>query len=139
MVEILQISDPFLMVDEVVWCPKKRTATGKKEITENEWFYKCHFLDGGVMPGTLQTEAILQTTVAACCLDLYTDAKQCLVNKIIMNFTHKIESRGILTIKSQIEAEKNGLICANSTLHFNKTKTATGSIRFLLQGSLGVR
>lgn len=127
------------MVDEVFWCPKTRTVTGKKEIAEDEWFYKCHFLDVGIMPGTLQTEAILQATVAAYCHDQDIHAKQCLVNKIIVNFTHKIEGRGVLTVMSQIKAEEKGLISANATLYFNKTKTAIGSVRFLLQGSLRVR
>lgn len=56
---------PLLMVDyaEVV-CPGK-SATAIKNLTINEWFFKCHFPGNPVMPGILQLEAIFQTAALA--------------------------------------------------------------------------
>ena len=62
---ILKISNPFLMIDKVqniIFC---KSGIGIKKIKKNEWFYKCHFFNNDpVMPGTLQIESMLQTTIA---------------------------------------------------------------------------
>ena len=87
---ILKISDPFLMIDKVqniIFC---KSGIGIKKIKKNEWFYKCHFLNNDpVMPGTLQIESMLQTTIAV----LYAKEKKVekyLITKCTSNFFSKL-------------------------------------------------
>jgi 3-hydroxyacyl-[acyl-carrier-protein] dehydratase len=47
-------------LDEICVLPGK-SATGKKHLLPNEWFFDMHFPGNPVMPGVLQMEAIMQT------------------------------------------------------------------------------
>ena len=43
----------------------KKSGIGRKLLKQDEWFFKSHFTDvEPVMPGTLQTECMLQTIIA---------------------------------------------------------------------------
>ena len=66
-IKLLQIESPFLMLDKIINLTNGKSAIGIKKITKDEWFYKCHFLDHPIMPGALQTEAMLQTVVMIYC------------------------------------------------------------------------
>ena len=120
------------MVESIAWSQKNRISIGCQNIKSDSWFYKCHFVDEGIMPGTLQTEMMLQTIVAPICHDYGFTAKKCLVNKSTVNFLNKIQGQGKLSVKAEITAEVNGLINAKTTLHFNSAKIANGSFRFIL-------
>ena len=66
--QYLEISPPFLMIDYVKEIIPGKSAHGIKKLTENDWFFKCHMQRELAMPGTLQIEAMLQTLV----LTIYT-------------------------------------------------------------------
>jgi len=51
---------PFLLVDRIINLQKGRKATGIKNITHNEPFFKGHFPSRPVMPGVLMVEAMAQ-------------------------------------------------------------------------------
>ena len=59
------------MIDKIVDISDLKSATGKKIINKNSWFFKCHFIDQPMMPGTLIEEAMLQTIVTT----LYSNKK----------------------------------------------------------------
>ena len=67
-IEYLEITNPFLMIDYVQEIIPGVSAHGVKKLTEDDWFFKCHLQRELVMPGTLQIEAMLQTLV----LTIYT-------------------------------------------------------------------
>ena len=129
---LLRVVDPFLLVDHILWRRDIRAAQGKLNITNDIWFYSCHFTDGGMMPGVLQTEVMLQTIVACLCHDYSTTAKHCLINKSSVNFFEKIQGAGLISVNAQIGHETKGLIVATATLQFRGKKTAIGSFRFIL-------
>lgn len=114
------------------WSPKERISRGRLKITENIWFYKCHFTDEGMMPGVLQTETMLQTIVASLCYEYSINAKNCLINKTSSDFFNKIQGPGYIDTFAEISEENNGLVSAKAKLNFNDTKISAGSFRFIL-------
>ncbi|RZG08256.1 hypothetical protein EXT48_04000 [Pseudoalteromonas sp. CO348] len=59
----LNITAPFLMIDNYELIEKGKTAIATKSISVDDWFFECHLPKSGVMPGTLQIEGMLQTLV----------------------------------------------------------------------------
>jgi 3-hydroxyacyl-[acyl-carrier-protein] dehydratase len=128
---ILKISDPFVMIDKVTNIMPFKEGIGVKNIRKNEWFYKCHFFnDEPMMPGTLQIEAMLQTTIAV----LFLKNKQIekyLITKCESNFFSKIRSAGTMKVIIQIIKEKNGIIESRGEIFFNKKKISNGIFKFI--------
>ncbi|NQV84370.1 MAG: 3-hydroxyacyl-ACP dehydratase FabZ [Rhodospirillales bacterium] len=54
--------DPFLMIDEIRDLLPDDKATGIKNVTGDEDFFKGHFPDHPIMPGVLIVEAMAQTS-----------------------------------------------------------------------------
>ena len=50
----LDITAPFLMIDNYELIEKGKTAIATKSISVDDWFFECHLPKSGVMPGTLQ-------------------------------------------------------------------------------------
>jgi 3-hydroxyacyl-[acyl-carrier-protein] dehydratase len=59
----LDITDPFLMIDDFEVIEPGRLARATKELTKEDWFFDCHLPKSQVMPATLQTEGMLQSLV----------------------------------------------------------------------------
>jgi len=128
---ILKISDPFLMIDKVTNIMPFKEGIGVKNIKKNEWFYKCHFFNNEpMMPGTLQIEAMLQTTIAV----LFLKNKQIekyLIAKCESNFFSKIRSAGTMKVIIEIIKEKNGIIQSRGEIFFSKKKISNGIFKFI--------
>ena len=127
LIKILKISDPFLMIDELKFLNRSNFSHGLKSINNNEWFYKCHFLDNPVMPGTLQVEAMLQTIVSTLYISEKIIDQKYLITKSNTNFYKKISGNGKLLIKSRIISKKNGAAHAAAISYFNKKKVNEGN------------
>lgn len=56
---------PLLMIDYAECIVPGKSSIAVKNLTNNEWFFQCHFPGNPVMPGTLEIEAIFQTAALA--------------------------------------------------------------------------
>ena len=113
LIKSLKISENFLMIDSVDIDKIKKIAIGKKNFNNKTWFFKDHFIDEPVMPGSLQIEAMLQTTVSMLYLLKGDNKNKILIIKETTNFFNKIDSKGQLVIKSQITQKKRDLLKRN--------------------------
>ena len=89
----------LLMLDEYVWYPHGGrydlgAVIGKKKIDPQEWFFKAHFFQDPVMPGSLGLEAFIQALKAAA-LKLWPTLKDSHhFSAILPNDTHQWLYRG---------------------------------------------
>ena len=56
---------PYLVIDTVENVVPGKSSKGFKNLTANDWFFKCHFPGDPNMPGLLQVEAIVQIAALA--------------------------------------------------------------------------
>jgi 3-hydroxyacyl-[acyl-carrier-protein] dehydratase len=59
--EMIPHRDPFLMIDRVIDVVANERATGVKNVSPDEYYFRGHFPTRPVMPGVLIIEAMAQT------------------------------------------------------------------------------
>ena len=101
-IKLTKITEPFLMVDSIKKILSLRSSTGIKKITKDSWFFKCHFTDEPIMPGTLIEELMLQTIVSTLYSSKKFKNKICLITNTKTNFYFKVNKPMILTIDIKI-------------------------------------
>lgn len=101
-ISLTKIIHPFLMIDYIKKIVNLKSATGIKKVNKNSWFFKCHFTDQPMMPGTLLEEAMLQTIVATLYSSKKFKDKVCLITSSKTNFYSKVDKPTILKIDIKI-------------------------------------
>ena len=101
-ISLTKITEPFLMVDNIKNILNLKSSTGIKEVNKNLWFFKCHFINQPMMPGTLIEEAILQTIIATLYNNKKFKNKLCLITSSQTSFYSKVEKPTILFINIKI-------------------------------------
>ena len=114
------------------------SGSGIKEIKKDEWFYKCHFVDEPVMPGTLQAECMLQTIIAIIYSDKDIKIKNCLVVKNSVNLLSMICDPGQIEVKAEVVSIISGGIQAKAKLYFQDKIVSDGSFRFIIPEELKI-
>ena len=101
-ISLTNITEPFLMIDNVKNVLNLKSATGIKEVNKNSWFFKCHFINQPMMPGTLIEEAMLQTIVSILYSSKKFKNKICLITSTKTNFYSKVNKPTNLNIDIKI-------------------------------------
>ena len=135
---MLRISDPFLFIDSVDNIVPKKSGIGRKFLKQDEWFFESHFTDEPVMPGTLQTECMLQTIIAVAMSGTPSEKNNHLVVKSSVNFFSTITYSGSIKVKANITGVGKGSFQADAELVFEDSLIANGKFRFVLPGSLEI-
>ena len=136
--KMLRISDPFLFIYAVDSIVPKKSGIGRKLLKQDEWFFKSHFTDEPVMPGTLQTECMLQTIIAVAMSGTPSEKNNHLVVKSSVNFFSTITYSGSIKVKANITGVGKGSFQADAELVFEDSLIANGKFRFVLPGSLEI-
>ena len=135
--KLLDISDMFLMIDEVIEIKSGKYSYCTKKISEDDWFIKAHLPNvGGIMPGTLLTEAMLQGTVIIIYLNEGTNNKPVFVNKYETRLYKKVKPPTILEIYSYIDSSKNGIIHSHSEIKFDGKMMCKGIFSYVIPDQL---
>ena len=132
-ISLIKITHPFLMIDELKNIKNLKSATGIKKIKKNSWFFKCHFTNQPMMPGSLIQEAILQTIIAT----LYSSKKFknriCLITSSQTNFYTKVDKPTLLKIDIKILKITKFKIETTAVVLNNKNiKIASGNYKYFI-------
>ena len=101
------------MIDVVENVVPGKSSAGFKNLTANDWFFKCHFPGDPNMPGLLQVEAIVQiAALAILTMEGNKGKVMYLTSANNMKFIKKIIPNSRLDIETQVRSFKRGLaIC----------------------------
>jgi 3-hydroxyacyl-[acyl-carrier-protein] dehydratase len=133
LISLTKINKPFLMVDEIKNILNLKSATGIKKITRNSWFFKCHFINEPMMPGTLIEESMLQTIVALLYSSKKFNGKMCLITSAKTNFYFKIKKPTVLNIHikilkiTKLKVETSGVVKG-----YKNIKIASGNYNYFI-------
>ncbi len=106
---ILNITDPFLMIDEVLQLETGVSAHSIKHISSEDWYLKCHLPDFVAMPGTLLTESMLQTMVLVIYSLLDNSKKTAFVTDLNVKFLANVNPPEDIHIKAKLDSFNRGL------------------------------
>lgn len=112
---------PYLMIDYITEVIPGKTANGYKNLTSNDWFFKCHFEGDPSMPGMLQIEALVQI----CALTILTlpgnkGKVAYLSNATNLKFLKKVLPGDRLDIKTILNSWKRGIAKCSAEGFVNK-------------------
>ena len=130
---LTKITHPFLMVDNIKNIKNLKSAIGIKKVDKSSWFFKCHFTDQPMMPGTLIEEAMLQTIVATLYSSKKFEDRVCLITSSKTNFYSKVDKPTILKIEikilriTKLKVETNAIIKNHKNI-----KIASGKYNYFI-------
>lgn len=129
--KLLNIDLDFLIIDEFSLTKSFKSGISTINYNKSKNYYHSHFINDPTMPGTLQTEAMLQTIVSIVYLsDL--NIRKCLITKYNLSFINKIEKPSKLTITANIKFFNRGVINATASISNNKKKFSYGEFNFIV-------
>jgi 3-hydroxyacyl-[acyl-carrier-protein] dehydratase len=117
--QILGIEPPFLMIDELIDFVPMMSAHTVKYFNSDEWFMKCHLVSAPVMPGTLQTELMLQTFAILVYLSSGQPTRRGLLRGFDTTCFHKLEPKDsgrVLHAVATIVDNKRGIVKGNAVI-----------------------
>jgi len=130
----LDINPPFLMINYVDEIIPGKSARGVKNLTDDEWFFKCHtgfWQKNMAMPGTLQIEAMLQTLS----LTIYTmeehEGRVCLEVSVDAKMLSKVSPGNQFIIYANLLSYKRGIAKGITVAKVNDVKVCQGEFTFV--------
>lgn len=125
--KLIQITEPFLMLDSADKIFPGKSAVGHKEIIGEEIYFDCHLKSQEVYPGVLLVETMLQTLL----LPIYTSRchhKQlAYVSDIQTKLLRKAIPGMALVINAELTSEKRGIRKGICSIANGEVKICHGS------------
>jgi len=127
----LQIIDPFLFIDHIEQLIPGKSARCRKQLVETDWFFKCHLPHEQAMPGTLLTEAMLQTLVLAIYAMEGHQGKLSFVTETKTQIFFKVTPGINLTIDATLISYKRGIAKGEAVILQADKKVCSGQFTFV--------
>jgi 3-hydroxyacyl-[acyl-carrier-protein] dehydratase len=128
--QYLEITHPFLMIDYAYEIIPGKSAYGVKNLLNDDWYFKCHLQSELAMPGVLQIEAMLQTLI----LTIYTMAghkgKFSYITHIKTRLFSKISPPNQLIINANLLSYKRGVAKGVAEGKVNDVMVCQGEFTF---------
>jgi len=132
-ISLTKIKEPFLMIDNVKKIIPLKSGVGAKKINKKLWFFKCHFTDKPMMPGSLIQESMLQTVVSILYSSKKFDKKICLIISAKTNFFSKVCEKTVLKINVKItKITKTKVEAISDVYNSNGLKIANGLFKYFI-------
>tara|TARA_B100001057_G_scaffold465698_1_gene522092 strand:+ start:321 stop:782 length:462 start_codon:yes stop_codon:yes gene_type:complete len=129
--KLLNIDLDFLIIDNFSLTKLFKGGIATINYNKSKDYYHSHFINDPTMPGTLQTEAMLQTIVSIVYLSDF-NINKCLITKYKLSFINKIEKSSKLTVSANIKLFKRGIINASASISNNTKKFSYGEFNFII-------
>ena len=141
---ILDITDPFLMIDCALEVMPGRSARAQRQVLPDTWFMQCHLTKAPVMPGVLQAEAMLQAFALPVLLDSGHLGQQSFLKHFEVALHKKVEQRDtpfLLQATATITEARRGIYKGTAELHMDGSLMAGIKITMVsphaIRGPLG--
>ena len=124
---ILDITDPFLMIDHAREVVPGESARAQLEVLPDAWFMQCHLIKAPVMPGVLQAEVMLQAFALPVLLDTGHIGQQSFLKYFEVSLHKKVERRYtpfVLQATAIIAETRRGIYKGTAELHLDVTLMA---------------
>ena len=101
---------PYLMIDYAVDVKPGKHAKGYKDLKNDEWFFKVHWVGDPNMPGMLQIESLVQMSALAIVTLPGNKGKVIYLSKATnLEFKKKVVAGDRLNIETEIISWKRGI------------------------------
>ena len=131
--DIIRVSQPFLLVDTIDELEPGIKATGYKCITYDEPYFSGHFPDEPVMPGVLQIEACAQVgAVAILSLDENKGKTAYFGGISSARFKRKVVPGDVLTMECEIIKRKGPVGVGKATAKVGDEIALTAELTFVI-------
>ncbi len=124
---------PYLMIDVAEEVIPGKSVKGFKNLTANDWFFKCHFPGDPNMPGLLQIEAIVQLSALAILTLPGNKGKIMYLSKVSKSkFKKKVTIGDRLDLYSEVISYKRGIAKFKGNAKVNKFKICEADFELVL-------
>lgn len=128
---ILDITDPFLMIDHALEVAPGKFAHVERQVLPSTWFMQCHLTKAPVMPGVLQAEVMLQAFALPVLLDTGHIGQQSFLKHFEVALYRKVEWRDtpfVLQATATISEARRGIYKGAADLHMDGVLMASTKI-----------
>jgi 3-hydroxyacyl-[acyl-carrier-protein] dehydratase len=124
---------PYLMIDVAQEVIPGKSVKGYKNLTANDWFFKCHFPGDPNMPGLLQVEAIVQLSALAILTLSGNKGKVMYLSKVSNSkFKKKVIIGDRLDMYSEVISYKRGIAKFQGKATVNNVKACVVDFELVL-------
>jgi len=136
----LKHTPPILLVDEILELEPGVESRTRLKLSEDKWFFKCHYPDYPVMPGSLILEAMSQTlTIVVTSMEEFDkEWGGVLLLSSINNskFRREIRPGADLIMSAKIESFKRGIIKGTVRCEADDALICTSDMTIVIPGAV---